>query len=128
MDPPTKERARLSAKGPTIYPGVDAIRRIQQLMIFCSLLPPDGKLREVLSLALSVHEEPVLSRVTPMSDLQPHAAKAWLESVWLENGLSAEEKELVRWQNDSDNMAAAIQELHDAERQLGMRLVADTTP
>jgi hypothetical protein len=118
----------MSAKGPTIYPGVDAIRQIQQLMIFCSLLPPDGKLREVLSLALSLHEEPVLSRVTPMSDIQPHAAKAWLEALWLENGLSADEKELVRWQNDSKNMAAAIQELRNAEQQLGMRLVAEITP
>ena len=118
----------MSAKGPTIYPGVDTIRRIQQLMIFCSLLPPDGKLREVLSLALSLHEEPVLSRVTPMSDIQPHAAKAWLEAIWLENGLSTEEKELVHWQNDSKNIATAMQELQNAERQLGMRLVAEPTP
>lgn len=118
----------MTAKGPTIYPGVDAIRQIQMLMIFCSLLPPDGKLREVLSLALSVHEEPVLSRTTPMTDIQPHAAKAWLEAIWLENGLSAEEKELVDWQNDSDNMAAAIRELTNVEQQIGIRLVAEQTP
>ena len=115
----------MTAKGPTIYPGVDAIRQVQQLMIFCSLLPPDGKLREVLSLALSLHEEPILSRSTPMTDIEPHAAKAWLEAIWRENGLSAEEKELVHWQNDSDNMAAAIRELKHVERQIGIRLVAE---
>jgi hypothetical protein len=123
-----KERAGMSVKGPTIYPGVDAIRQIQQLMIFCSLLPPDGKLREVLSHALSLHEEPILSRITPMTDIQPHAAKAWLEAIWLEDGLSAEEKELVDWQNQSDNMAAAIRELKDVEQQIGIRLVAEKTP
>jgi hypothetical protein len=122
-----EERARMSAKGPTIYPGVDVIRQVQQLMIFCSLLPPDGKLREVLSLALSLHEEPILSRITPMTDIQPHAAKAWLEAIWSKNGLPSEEKELVGWQNDSDNMAAAIRELKSVERQLGIRLVAEKT-
>jgi len=117
----------MTAEGPTIYPGVDAIRQVQQLMIFCSLLPPDGKLREVLSLALSLHEEPILSRSTPMTEVGPHATKAWLEAIWRENGLSAEEKELVHWQNDSDNMAAAIRELTNAERQIGIRLVAEKT-
>jgi hypothetical protein len=115
----------MTAKGPTIYPGVDAIRQVQQLMIFCSLLPPDGKLREVLSLALSLHEEPVLSRTSPMTATEPHAAKAWLEAIWRESGLSPEEKELVHWQNDSDNMAAAIRELKNVERQIGIRLVAE---
>lgn len=118
----------MSVKGPTIYPGVDAIRQIQQLMIFCSLLPPDGKLREVLSLALSVHEEPILSRIHPMTDIQPHAAKAWLEAIWRVDGLSPEEKELVDWQNHSDNMAAALRELKHVEQQTGIRLVAETTP
>jgi hypothetical protein len=115
----------MTAKGPTIYPGVDAIRRVQQLMIFCSLLPADGKLREVLSLALGLPENPILSRTRPMTDLHPHATKAWLEAVWLETDLSAEEKELIDWQNDSDNMAAAIRELRDVEQRIGIRLVAE---
>lgn len=117
----------MSVKGPTIYPGVDAIRQIQQLMIFCSLLPPDGKLREVLSLALSLHEEPILSRVSPMTDIQPHAAKAWLEAIWREDGLSTDEKELVDWQRHGDNMAAAIRELKNVEQQTGIRLIAEKT-
>jgi hypothetical protein len=117
----------MGVKGPTIYPGVDAIRQVQQLMILCSLLPPDGKLREVLSRALALPEEPILCRVTPVSDLQPHATKAWLESLWEENGLSPEERELVRWQNDSQNMAAAIRELTTVEQQVGVRLVPEKT-
>jgi hypothetical protein len=117
----------MSVKGPTIYPGVEAIRRVQQLMIFCSLLPKDGKLREVLSLALALREDPILARITPITDLHPHATKAWLEATWLETGLSPEEKELVDWQNDSENMAAAIRELRAIEQRLGIRLVAETT-
>lgn len=117
----------MSVKGPTLYPGVDAIRRVQQLMIFCSLLPPDGKLREVLSMALSLHEEPILSRITPITDIQPHATKTWLEATWSEHRMSAEEKELVDWQNDSDNMAAAIRELKNVEQRIGIRLVAEKT-
>jgi DNA repair exonuclease SbcCD nuclease subunit len=93
-------------------------------MVMCALLPPDGKLREILSRALAIHEEPVLSRLSPLTDLHPHAIKAWLEAIWLEGTLSPEEKELVDWQNNSDNMAAAIQELANVERQIGARLVA----
>lgn len=115
----------MSVKGPTIYPGVDKIRQVQELMILCSLLPPDGKLREVLELALALHEEPVLSRIEPLTDLHPHAAKAWLEANWLHEGLSTEEKELVDWQNNSENMAAAMRELRDVEQQTGMKLVAE---
>ncbi|MFR9728848.1 DurN family substrate-assisted peptide maturase [Saccharopolyspora sp. MS10] len=112
------------ADEPTIYQDVDAIRRIQQLMVFCSLIPPDGKLREVLELALASHEEPTLSRLTPLTDLHPHATKAWLESLWLREGLSPEEKEMVAWQNDTENVGPALVELQNAERQLGIELVA----
>ena len=114
----------MSAKGPTIYPGVDVIRRIQELMIVCSLLPPDGKLREALQLALALHEEPVLSRIKPIADLHPHAMKAWLEANWMHDGLTPEEKELVDWQNNSDNMMAAIHELMNVEEQIGVMMTA----
>jgi hypothetical protein len=113
-----------SAKEPTIYEGVDTIRRVQELMVLCSLLPPDGKLREALRLALDIHEEPALSRLTRATDLHPHAMKAWLESLWLRDGLSAGEQELVAWQNTSDNMGLAVQELREVEGQTGLRLVA----
>ncbi|WP_345430481.1 DurN family substrate-assisted peptide maturase [Actinoallomurus vinaceus] len=104
---------------------MDIIRRIQGLVILCSLLPPDGKLREAIELALSLHEEPILSRVTPMEDLHPHAVKAWLEALWASEGVGPEVKELVDWQNNTDNMAAAIQELTNVERQIGVKLTAE---
>ncbi|GAA2803379.1 DurN family substrate-assisted peptide maturase [Saccharopolyspora taberi] len=114
-----------SAKEPTIYPGVEEIRRIQHLAVVCALLPPDGKLRELLELALKVHEEPLLARLTPITDQHPFATKTWLESLWLREGASAEEKELVAWQNTSENMNAAIQELRNIEKQLGVKIGAE---
>ncbi len=118
-----------SAKEETIYPGVDTIRQIQHLVIMCSLLPPDGKLREILSRALALPEEPILSRIaTPMDDHHPFAIKAWLEAIWMHDGMSPKEKELVDWQNISDNMAAAIHELTNVEQQIGLTLVATKAP
>lgn len=111
------------AEEPTIYLDVDAIRRIQMLMVLCSLLPPDGKLREVLELALALHEEPVLAKVQPITDLHPFATKEWLESLWLDEGLPAEQRELVAWQNNSENMGPALAELKNVEKQLGIGLV-----
>lgn len=115
-----------SAKEPTVYRDVDVIRRIQELMVLCSLLPPDGKLREVLELALALPEELALARITPVTNLHPFATKAWLEQIWDPTVTSAAEKELASWQNRSDNMKAAMREIQDAERQMGMRLVAET--
>ncbi|MBV2365643.1 DurN family substrate-assisted peptide maturase [Streptomonospora nanhaiensis] len=115
----------MSAKGPTIYEGVDTIRRIQQLVVLCSLLPPDGKLRELLETALAVHEEPLLAHVGPVPDLHPHAVKGWLESFWLRDDITPEERQVVDWQSDSDNMGAAMRELSNVEQQTGMRLIAE---
>lgn len=113
-----------SVKEPTIYPGVDAIRRVQMLMVLCSLLPADGKLREILQLALRVHEEPVLPHVTPMTDLHPHAVKYWLEALWGRDSASIGERELLVWQNISENMGTAIRELQGVEELLGVCLTA----
>lgn len=112
-----------SVKAPTIYPGVDVIRRIQELIVLCSLLPSGGRLREVLELALALDEKRLLPRVTPVPDLHPHTVKAWIESFC--PSLSAEEKELINWQSNSENMAAAMQELTNVEQRIGMRLVAE---
>ncbi|MCX2734267.1 hypothetical protein OOZ19_28830 [Saccharopolyspora sp. NFXS83] len=109
---------------PTIYPEVDAIRQIQELVLFCSLLPPDGKLREVLELALALHEEPMLSRLTPVTDLHPFSTKEWMESLWMHEDLPANEKEVVTWQNKDENMSPALVELKNVEQQLGISLVA----
>lgn len=118
-----------SAKEETIYPGVETIRQIQHLVILCSLLPPDGKLREILDRALALPEEPILSRIaTPMDDDHPFAIKAWLEAIWMHDVLSPKEKELVDWQNTNENMTAAIQELTDVEQQIGLKLAAAKAP
>jgi hypothetical protein len=113
-----------SAKEPTIYPGVDTIRRLQHLMVLCSLLPPDGKLREVLDLALSLNEETLLSHVEPLTDLHPHAVKEWLEAMWFQSGRTDEGQALLAWQSTSDNMAAAMNELVNVEAQTGVTLSA----
>ncbi|HSV66690.1 MAG TPA: DurN family substrate-assisted peptide maturase [Mycobacteriales bacterium] len=118
----------MSVKGPTIYPGVDTIRQVQHLMMLCALTPPDGKLQELLAMALALPEEPVLARVAPVTDLHPHSVKAWLESIWLQDGISAKEKELVDWQNNSENMGTAIRELLDIEEQTGLKVVPERTP
>jgi hypothetical protein len=117
-----------SAKEPTIYEGVDTIRQVQFLLVFCSLLPPDGKMRKALELALSLHEEPVLARISPVEDVHPFTTKTWLESIWLHGDLPAEERALVDWQNVNENMAAAMRELQDAERQIGIKLVPQKLP
>lgn len=115
----------MSVKGPTLYDGVDTIRQIQELGILCSLLPSTGKVREVLELALALDEKPLLSRVTPVPDLHPHTVKAWIESFC--PSLSTEEKELIDWQSNSENMTAAMQELRNVEQLIGMKLVAERT-
>ncbi|MFH8788283.1 DurN family substrate-assisted peptide maturase [Streptomyces roseoverticillatus] len=113
-----------SAKEDTIYPGVDTIRRVQELMVLCMLLPPDGKLREVLEKALALHEEPLLARTARPAGLHPFEVKAWLESLWIHGDLSPEGRELVAWQNVGDNMNAALHELQDAEERTGLVLIA----
>jgi len=112
----------MSAKEPTLYEGVEVIRRVQQLMVVCSLLPGDGKLREALQAALALPDRPVLDRTPPVPDLHPHRLKGWLESIWLSDSPSPEEKALVDWQSDSDNMTAAMRELDEVERHIGARL------
>lgn len=110
---------------PTKHRGIDEVRRIQHLLLLCSLLPPDGRLAAALRLALSLHEEPLLARVRPVEDLHPRSTKAWLESIWLHDGISAEEEELVVWQNDKPSMDVAVEELKNVEQQVGVRLAAE---
>lgn len=106
----------------TKHRGIEAVRQIQHLMVLCALLPPDGRLQELLRLALSIHEEPLLARVTPVEDLHPQATKDWFETVFIRDGMSAHEEELVNWQNDKPNMLAAMAEIKNIERQIGIRL------
>lgn len=106
----------------TTHREIETVRQIQHLMLLCSLLPPDGRFQELLRLALSLHEEPLLARVTPVTDLHPKATKEWLESFLVRDGISTEEEELITWQNNKAKMDAAIAEIKNAEQQLGIRL------
>jgi hypothetical protein len=94
-------------------------------MLLCSLLPPDGSLAGALRTALSLHEESLLAHVSPVEDLHPRSTKAWLESIWLHDGLSEGEEQLIAWQNDKPSMDTAVEELRNVEQQLGVRLAAE---
>lgn len=94
-------------------------------MLYCTLLPPDSSLAHALRTALSLPEEPALARVRPVEDLHPRSTKAWLESIWLHDSLSAGEEELLAWQNDKPSIDAAAEELRNVEHQLGLLLVAE---
>ena len=110
---------------PAAHRGIGEVRCIQHLMLLCSLLPPDGSLARALRAALSLHEESLLAHVRPVEDLHPRSTKAWLESIWLHDGLSEGEGELIAWQNDKPSMDAAVEELRNVEQQLGVRLAAE---
>lgn len=110
---------------PATHRGIGEVRCIQHLMLLCSLLPPDGSLAGALRAALSLHEESLLAHVRPAEDLHPRSTKAWLESIWLRDGISEEEEELIAWQNDKASMDTAVEELGNVEQQLGVRLAAE---
>jgi len=110
-------------KEPTIYPAVETIREIQQLGLLCGLLPADGKLREFLEMALAADGGLLASRIAPVSDLHPHAVKAWIESFCPSQ--NRDEKAWIKWQSKSENMSAAIQELRDVEQRMGFKLTAE---
>ncbi len=114
----------MSVKPPTIYPGVDTIRQIQELMLVCALLPAQSKLADLLRRALDTPSAPIRQRVEPMDDLHPHAVKAWFERNWPLETISAAEKALIAWQNNSDNMGQAIGDLRNVESVTGIKMVA----
>jgi Family of unknown function (DUF5950) len=97
------------------------LRSIQYLIVLLSCLPADGKCREVLELALALDEGPQVARLTPPDDGLDagHGSLRWLESLWAREDLSPDEREVVWWQNDGQNMEAAIRELKAVEDRLG---------
>lgn len=101
--------------------GADEIRQIQVLMVLLSCLPPDGKVREVLELALALPHKPCLSRMSPPRDTSFHGLKTWLESLWIREGLSPDEQKLVDWQRSGENIIAAVKELKEAEQKIGLK-------
>jgi substrate-assisted peptide maturase DurN-like protein len=87
------------------------IRQIQGYMVLLSCLPANGKVREVFELALACDEGPWLDKVgRPSNPDDPDSYREWLEGLWAQGGLTPEEQAIVDWQNNSDNMSAAVAE------------------
>jgi hypothetical protein len=112
----------MPTRPPTLYPGVVTIRQIQQIMLLAAVLPPQSRLADLIRRALDVPEGPLVERIEPLTDLHPHAVKSWFERNWPSDRVSEQEKELITWQGNSDNMCAAIEELQQAEYRTGVRL------
>ena len=107
--------------------GRDEIRQIQMLMVLFSCLSPDSELREVFEHALALPHEHWLSRVTPISDTSFHGLKTWLESLWIQGGLTPDEQKLVNWQGSKKSIEATVQELKATEEKIGLRLSVQRT-
>ncbi|MFD0683450.1 DurN family substrate-assisted peptide maturase [Actinomadura fibrosa] len=110
----------------TKHEGIETVRQIQSLLVLFTVLPPDGKMREMLRLTLDVRNEGFPADIAPIRDLHPQATKTWLEFFWTRAGISAEERELIDWQNNKQKMDIAVEELREAERKLGIRLAPQT--
>ncbi len=115
----------MSAKGPTIYPGVDTIRQVQELLVLASALPADGELARALRMALDLPAGTVTDRMLPVADVHPHTMKGWLEQIWLAGTPSPAQRRIVEFQSDSPSMATAVAELRRFQGVAGIRLVAE---
>ncbi len=91
--------------------GTDKIQQIQGVMMLLLLASPQGKLRELFNAALSASASQVETKITPLSDASEDSVKEWLQSILAQGGLTAEEQALVEWQNNSENMKGAVEEL-----------------
>lgn len=94
------------------------IRHIQGLTALLSCLPAGGKVRELFGLALALDEGPVLEKLGPPSSPDDEGLKAWLESLWAADGVTPDEQKIIDWQQNSDNMAAALAEFIDVGNKL----------
>lgn len=99
----------------------EEIRQLQMLLAVCSCLPPDGKIHEMLKLGLELSQDSWLARVTPATDESIDGLRSWLETLWLDGGLTANEQHIVDWQNNSENMQAAVQELKLVQEKIGLK-------
>ncbi|MGH2507260.1 MAG: DurN family substrate-assisted peptide maturase [Ktedonobacteraceae bacterium] len=100
----------------------DEIRQIQMFLALCSCLPPEGKLHEMFKLGLELSQDSWLARVTPATDESIDGLRTWLETLWLDGGLTANEQKIVDWQNVSANMQGAVQELKAVQEKIGLKL------
>ncbi|TAG95057.1 MAG: hypothetical protein EAZ09_09375 [Oscillatoriales cyanobacterium] len=106
--------------------GTDEIRQIQGIMTLLLLASPQGKLHEVFNAALSASASQVETNVTALSDASADGIKGWLESILAQGGLTAEEQTLVDWQNNSENMNAALDELKAIQDKGNFKLTLQT--
>ncbi|MFB2980934.1 DurN family substrate-assisted peptide maturase [Microseira sp. BLCC-F43] len=100
----------------------DEIRQIQMLMLMCLCLPTQGKLRELIEMALASSGERTMNRVTPPEDVSVDGLFDWLTALYNQQDLTEEEKSLMKWQNDRNNMLPAISEIKAIEEKLGFKL------
>lgn len=99
----------------------EEIRMIQMFLALCSCLPPEGKLHEMFKLALELSQDSWLARVAPVTDESLEGLRTWLETLWLDDGLTANEQKVVDWQNSSENITAAVQELKHVQEKIGLK-------
>ncbi|WP_019631333.1 DurN family substrate-assisted peptide maturase [Actinomadura atramentaria] len=109
----------------TKHRNIDTVRQLQHLVLLCSLTPPGTKLHELLTLALNTDERGLPERVSPVQDLHPQTTKTWLEGIWNPELISADEMELVAWQNNKAHMDVAVDQIQRIERRLGIRLATE---
>ena len=106
--------------------GTDKIQQIQGVMLLLLLASPQGKLRELFNAALSASASQVEANVTPLSDASEDSVKEWLQSILTQGGITAEEQALVDWQNNSENMKAAVEELLALQDKANFKLTLQT--
>ncbi|MBW4496782.1 MAG: hypothetical protein KME26_27655 [Oscillatoria princeps RMCB-10] len=104
----------------------DEIRQIQMLMAMFLCLSPESKLREFMEASLQAAESQTTSQVSAITDTSADGLKTWLESLLAQGGLTEDEQKLVDWQNNSDNMSAAIKEFVALQDKLNIKLSVQT--
>jgi len=107
--------------------GTDKVQQIQGVMMLLLLASPQGKLREVFDASLAASASQVGANVIPLTDASEDSVKEWLQAILIQDGLTAEEEALVEWQNNSDNMKGAIEELIAIQEKAHFKLTIQTT-
>jgi len=97
------------------------IKQVQLLMVLLSCLSEHGKLREILQLALEVPKDEALANMIRCPEVSVDGLREWLPEIWA-GDLSDRMVELVKWQNTSENMTAAIRELIEVQDRVGITL------
>jgi hypothetical protein len=96
------------------------------IIILLLLASPKGALGDIFGRALAASGSQVDAKMTPCNDVSFNGLKSWLESLWAQGGLSAEEQNIVDWQNEPMNMMAAIQELKAIEDKINLKISIQT--